>query len=207
MLYRIFKKMFIAKIDIKSKNELQKQSSNKFIKNSLNNKSDLNHQINKFSYVKKTLYQKYLNSDRIRNFVVESKIKFLIINIRNIFFTRKSFENSIYFFNKTIFLFLLLDNFNIQLENFETFRRLSTSKLFYYFENQLENTLIDLSIQCHFSISMIDSIFSQKINIISNLEILNIHVVSISRSSISFENVVKTYLFFSSIDHIFWFQR
>ena len=123
MLYKIFKKMSIAKIDVKSKNELQKQSSNKFIKNSLNNKSDLNYQINKFSYVKKTAYQKYLSNDRISNFVVESKIKFLIINTRNIFLIREFFENFIYFFSKTIFFFLLLDNFNIQLKNFETLRR------------------------------------------------------------------------------------
>ena len=46
MLYKIFKKVSIAKVDVKSKNELQKQSSNKFIRNSLNNKSDLNHQVN-----------------------------------------------------------------------------------------------------------------------------------------------------------------
>ena len=63
-------------------------------------------------------------------------------------------------------------------------------------KSQFEHLFIDLSIQCHFFISIINSIFNQKVNIISNLEILNIRVVSISKSFIFFENIVKTYLFF-----------
>ena len=74
-----------------------------------------NHQI-KFKSSRKH-HIKYLNSDRIRNFVVEFEIKFLIINIRNIFFVRVFFEYSIYFLSEAIVFSHQFDNLNIKSKN------------------------------------------------------------------------------------------
>ena len=54
----------------------------------INHQSNLNHQEN--------IISKYSDNDRIRNFVVESEIKFLIINIRDILLVRESVRKHIY---------------------------------------------------------------------------------------------------------------
>ena len=107
-----------------------------------------NHQIKSKSSRK--LHIIYLSSDRIRNFVVESKIRFLIINTRNILFTRESFENSIYFLSKSIVLFYSLDELDISLEvrfwiiiSVKSLLITSTLKSFFLLESQFENISID----------------------------------------------------------------
>ena len=108
----------------------------------INYQSNLNHQ--------KNIILKYSNNDRIRNFVVESRIKFLIINIRNILLARNFFENFIYFFNKSNAFFYTFDEFDILLEiKFSIIILMkfllisSTLKSFYLFEIRFEIIFID----------------------------------------------------------------
>ena len=92
----------------------------------------LSHQI-KFKSSRKH-YIKYLSSDRIKNFVVESKIRFLIINIRNIIFVRESIRKHIYWFSSIHFI---LQYFRwIQYQLFKvSHRRLRHQKSSHYIRN------------------------------------------------------------------------
>ena len=90
MLYRIFKKMSIAKVDVKSKNELQRQSSNRFIKNSLSNKSDLNHQVNE-NFISEILNQKSNQKSRYSIRYFRQKFSFFD-RIRIIYLLREFFR-------------------------------------------------------------------------------------------------------------------
>ena len=90
MLYRTFKKVFIAKADVKPKNELQKQSSNKFIRNPLSNKSNLNHQVNE-NFISKIFNQKPNQKSRYSIKYLRQKPSFLD-RTRIIYFFRESFK-------------------------------------------------------------------------------------------------------------------
>ena len=60
-------------------------------------------------------------------------------------------------------------------------------------------TFIRLANRCHSSVHSMNSISSQKVNIFSSLKILllafSIHLVSVLKSSISFEKIANSYLF------------
>ena len=85
----------------------------------------LNHQIRFKSSIKH--HTEYLNNDRIRNFVVKSEIRFLIINIRIIFLIREFFDIlSILLTNRSFFSIHSI-NFIFRLEIFEFFHNISSN--------------------------------------------------------------------------------
>ena len=136
----------------------------------------LNHQI-KFKSSRKH-YIKIFEQWSNKIFVVESKIRFLIINIRNIFFVRKLARKHIYWFSS---IYIIFEYFEwIQYHQYQDFRNFRSNFYFfdrfsiiYLFRKFFKILFISLTNRSFFSIHSINSIFCLEIfkvfhNIFSN---------------------------------------